>query len=110
MIGVEEIDQPRVLAFHEAESPVLHETADGQPEIVPHHDDALHPSAITLPQGLHQFRVLFFLLGVQPLLELVENKQHFLARPECPPSAQCGQCFLQTQVVGKIGTVASASR
>jgi hypothetical protein len=28
---------------------------------------------------LHQFRILFFLLGVQPLLELIENNQYLLA-------------------------------
>ena len=61
-----------------------HESDHRHPEIIPHHDDALHPAAVALPQGLHQFGVLFFLLGVQPLLELVEDDQHLLARRECP--------------------------
>ena len=81
---VEEIDQRRVLAFDESDLQLPHEPGHRHPEIVPHHDDALHPPAVALPQGLHQFRVLFFLLGVQPLLELVEDDQHLLARRECP--------------------------
>ena len=76
---------------------------DRHPEIIPHHDDALHPAAVALPQGLHQFGVLFFLLGVQPLLELVEDDQHLLADGNALAPAQCRQRLFQTQVVGKAG-------
>ena len=51
------------------------EPGQGQPEIVPHHDDALDVLAVALPQGLGQFGVLLLPLGVQPLLELVEDEQ-----------------------------------
>ena len=36
------------------------------------------------------------LLRVQPLLELVENDQHLLARGDALPPPQCGQRFFQT--------------
>ena len=38
----------------------------------------------------------FFLLGVQPLLELVEDDQHLLAHGNALPPAQCRQRFFQT--------------
>ena len=80
-------DRPaaRVLAFNKANLQLPHEPADGHPEIIPHHDDALHPAAVALPQGLHQFGVLFLLLGVQPLLELVEDDH----APSCPAGMPC---------------------
>ena len=77
---------------------------DRHPEVVAHHDDALHPAAVALPQGLHQFGVLFVLLGVQPLLELVEDEQHLLARlEEALAPAQRRQRLDQTQVGRQAG-------
>ena len=71
---------------------------DRQPEIVPHHDDALHPAAVALPQGLHQFGVLLAALGVEPLLELVQDDQHLLARCQEPPLPQGRQRLDQAEV------------
>jgi hypothetical protein len=42
---------------------------------------------------LHQFGIRFLLPGVQPLLELVENDEHLLARGDALSPAQCGQRF-----------------
>ena len=44
------------------------------------------------------------LLGVQPLLELVEDDQHLLARRDALAPAQCRQRLVQAQVVGQAGT------
>ena len=41
----------------------------------------------------------FFLLGVQPLLELVEDDHHLLAYGDALAPAQCSQRLFQTQVV-----------
>jgi hypothetical protein len=78
MIQVKEIDSTRVLAFHQANFQFAHEPRCRHPEIVPYHDNALDPSPIALPQGLHQFRALFFFFSVQPLLELIKNNQYLL--------------------------------
>ena len=104
MIDVEEIDRRGVLAFNEANLQLPHEPGRRHPEIIAHHDDALHPSAVALPQGLNQFRILFFLLGVQPLLELVEDDQHLLAGRNALPPAQCGQSIFQAEIVRQGGT------
>jgi len=46
--GIEEVDQGRVLTFKNTNLQVLHEAADGQPEIIAHHDNGLNPFAIAL--------------------------------------------------------------
>src|SRR5438270_232014 len=59
------------------------------------------PPAVALPQGLHQFGVRFFLPGVQPLLELVEDDQHLFAGRNPLSPAQGRQCLFQAKVRGK---------
>src|SRR5262249_44945751 len=98
MISIEEIDSSGVLAFDQPNFQLPQETGDRQPEIVPHHDKTLNASTITLAQGLDQVRVLFFPLGVQPLLELVKNHQHFLANRNALSPAEGSQRLFQTQV------------
>jgi len=99
VIGVKQINRRRVLAFKKANLQLPHEADYGHPEIIPHHHDALNSALVALPQSLYQLRVLFLLLGVQPLLELVEDDDHLLAYGDALPSAQCGQRCLQAQVV-----------
>ncbi len=73
MIHVEEVCQRDIASLHKIDFQHQHETADGEPEIVSHHHDALHPSSVTLPKGLHQLRIVLVAFGVQPLLELVDD-------------------------------------
>jgi hypothetical protein len=47
--------------------------------------------AVAVPQRLHQLGVLLLLLGVQPLLELVEDDQHFFANWKALSTAQDSQ-------------------
>ena len=75
-----EIDQRLSSGLKKPNFRVPQKSADGQPEIVSHHDDALDPAPVALPQGLHQFGVLVVSFGMQPLLELVQNDHHLLAR------------------------------
>ena len=88
----------RVPAFDEPNLELPQEAGHRHPEIIPHHDDALHAAAVALPQGLHQFGVLFVLLRMEPLLELVEHDQHLLAHGDALSPAQRRQRFLQRQV------------
>ena len=46
----------------------------------------------------------FLPLGVQPLLELVQDDQHLLARRQALAPAQRRQRLLQAQVAGQAGT------
>lgn len=72
MPKIEKIDEPGVLPLDDSNFQRLHETTDREPKIISHHHDALQPSAITLPQGLHQLRVFFPSFRMKPLLELVQ--------------------------------------
>src|SRR5207248_3163734 len=42
-------------------------------KFTPHNHDALEATAVTLPKGLYQFGIQFPLLGMKPLLELIED-------------------------------------
>src|SRR5580704_11462909 len=77
---VKEIDESGVLALDNPNLQRLHEPAHSKPKIVTHHDDALHPFAVALPQGLHEISFFLVMLGVEPLLELVEDDHHLLPR------------------------------
>ena len=81
MVAIEEIDQRTVLPFDQPNLQFPHETAHRQPEIVPHHDDALHPPAVTLPQGLHQFRVLLLPFSHGATARTGRGR----SAPSCPP-------------------------
>jgi hypothetical protein len=100
VVEVEQVGQGRVLTLEQIDLQFDHEPRRRQPEIVSHHHHALDAPAVTLPQGLHQLRVLLFLPGVQPLLELVQDDQHLLARRQALPAAQGGQGFFQPQIDG----------
>ena len=82
MARIEEIDGSDVLPFEQSDLQVPHEPAGGHPEIIPHHHDRLHMLAVALPQGGDQFRVLLTPLGMEPLLELIQDQQHL------PPGRQ----------------------
>jgi len=70
--GIEEIDECCVLTLNQFDFQVCHEPADGQPEIIPHHQDRLHMLTIAMSQSSDQLRVLLATLGMEPLLELVQ--------------------------------------
>jgi len=78
MASGEEIDQGDVLTGRQFDLQIGHEPARGEPEIVPHHDDRLEMFSIALSQGSDQFSALLTPLGMQPLLELVQDDQHLL--------------------------------
>ncbi len=59
--------------------------------------------AVALPQGLHEFRLARG-LGVQPLLELVEDEDHFLACGQSLAAPQPGEGFRQGKSSGQGGT------
>ena len=74
---IEEIDEQRCSrSGDEIDLQVPHEPAGGQPEIIPHHHDRLDMLAIALTKSGDQFRVLLTPLGMEPLLELVQDQQH----------------------------------
>ena len=92
-----------LLAFDKPDFQLSHEASRRHPEIVPHHHDALDSATIALPKGLNQFRVLFFLLGMEPLLELIQDDQHLLANRDALSSSQCRQRFFQAQLSSSAG-------
>ena len=57
MDQVEQVHQGGVLTLDQLDVQVAHESAHGQPEVIPDQDNALDAAAVALPQGLHQLRV-----------------------------------------------------
>ena len=80
MAGIEEIDQGAVFPFKQPDLQVPHETAGSEPEVIPHQHDRLNMLAIAVPERGDQFCVLFAPPGEEPLLELVQDDQHFPPR------------------------------
>lgn len=100
LLGVarrKEIGRRRVVSFEQANFQIAHEPCRRHPEIVADHDDTLHPAAVALPQGLHQLGVLSVAVGVQPLLELIQNEQHLSPVADATGLAktQCGERLKQ---------------
>jgi hypothetical protein len=101
----EQIDQGAILPFHESDFQLAHEPADGEPEIVPHQDEALHAHAVALPQGPHQLGVVVAAVGVQELLELVQHQQQLAAGRQPLAAPQRGQDLDQAPGGVHLGTV-----
>jgi hypothetical protein len=78
VVEVEQVDHGSVLPLEKIDLQFAHESSRGQPKIITHHNQALHPPAVALAQCLHQFRVSFLMFCVQPLLELVDHEEDFL--------------------------------
>ena len=78
MDQVEQVDQGGVPALDELDVQLAHEPAQGDPEVIPHHDDGLDAIAVALPQRAGQLRVAIAPTGVQPLLELIEDDEDLL--------------------------------
>ena len=76
MAGIEEIHQGAVVPFDQSDFQVPHEPAGGEPEIIPHQHNRLHMLAIAVTKSGDQFRILLASLGMEPLLELVQDQQH----------------------------------
>ena len=57
MKRIEEVNQGDVLALEKFDMQVAHESAECQPKVVTHQDDALEFFAIALPKGLSKFGV-----------------------------------------------------
>ena len=83
---------------------VAHEPARRQPEIIPHHHDRLEMLAIAVPKSGDQFRVLLTPLGMEPLLELIQDQQHLLLRRQDATPPQVCQRIDQPRSSGQFGT------
>jgi hypothetical protein len=118
---VEQVHGGEVVPLDDADFQVAHEPGRGHAEVVADQGQALHVLSVALPQGLDQLGVLFRSLGVQPLLELVENQQDLeAARSDrtrtvgarrnrvnavttSPAPPQLGEGFNQPEVVRQSG-------
>ena len=107
MADGKQINGRHIIAGHKVNFQFHAESSCRHPEVIPHHDDALHSITVTLPQGLYQFGVLFLLRGVQPLLKLVEDNQHFLGYSDSLPSPQGRQRLWDVEVCWKCRAVFS---
>ena len=82
--------------LHQFRFEVGHESSDRQPEIVADHEQALQSHAVTLPQSGQQFAPISVGLAVQPLLELIDDQQQFLARWQILSRTYADQVFRET--------------
>ena len=83
-------------SLDEIDFELLHESRDAQPKIAADGQDALHPPAVALPQGLHYGGILLAAVGMHPLLEMVEHQEHLaLALRQAFSLPQLGQRVFQ---------------
>ena len=104
MVEVEEINGCRVLPFDKADLQIPHEPGRRHPEIIPHQHNRLNMLAIAVPKSGDQFRVLLTSLGMEPLLELVQDQQHLPLRWQDATPSQVRQRIDQPRSSGKFGT------
>src|SRR5262249_38287518 len=107
MAKIEKVNRGTILALDETNLQGIHEPGCCHPKVIPHHDQTLQPLAVTLPEGLHQIRVLLPSRGMEPLLELVEDDQNLLARRDASPLAQLRKHFGQVKTNRQVGTMFS---
>ena len=101
---IEEINGCRVFAFEQANLQIPHEPGRRHPEIIPHQHNRLNMLAIAMTQGGDQFGVLLTPLGMEPLLELIQDQQHLpLGWQDATPSQVC-QRIDQPQSSGQFRT------
>ena len=79
----------------------LHEPGQRHPEIVAHHEDALDAVAVALPEGLREPGVLVVPVGVEPLLELVDDEDDVLIGKQPLALADGTKGLRQLQVCGQ---------
>ena len=97
---VEYVHQGDVVPRTQIDFQLLHESADSEPKVVANHHDALYAASVALTQSLYQVRLRFLLVRVEPLLELVENDQHFLARWHASTMPKRGNTLAQAEAEG----------
>ena len=105
MTQVKQIRGGKVAALNELDLQLPEKANQGHPKIIAHQDEALHPTAVALPQRLHQLRVRFVFPGMQPLFELVQDQQDFLGAGIGRAKAQRRQRLFQAEIGRKLGIV-----
>ena len=85
----------------------MHEPSCRHPKIVPHHDDALHPPTVALPQGFDQFGVLVRRFRMEPLFKLVENDENLLTRKNPLSTAKSGDAVSKAEILLQTWTLLS---
>ena len=104
MPEVKQIDQSAVLAFYEPDLQLLHETADCEPKVVPHHHHALDSLPITVSKSFHQFSALSSSGGVEPLLELIKDDENLLPRRNASTSTKGRHALDKIEIVRQLRT------
>src|ERR1700733_9016345 len=104
MTWFKEIDESDVLIRDEIDLQVPHEATDGEPEIIPHQHHRLSMLAIAVPKSGDQLGVFLGSLGMQPLLELIQDEQHLTARNRAATLSQACQRIDQPEFWGEFRT------
>ena len=104
VVKVEEINGCRVLPFEKADLQIPHEPGRRHPEIVSHQHDRLNMLAIAMTKSGNQFAVLLASLRMEPLLELVQDKQHLPLRWQDATPSQVCERIDQTRSSGQFRT------
>ena len=67
---------------------LIHELRYRHPEIIAHHQQTLHSTALAMPQRFNEFGCLFHSLHMQPLFKLIQDNQHLAASRNASPTPQ----------------------
>src|SRR6516165_3825796 len=104
MAGIKQIDQSNVLIRYQIDFQFTHEPAGGEPEIIAHQHEYLDPLTVALTQSGDQVRVRLTALGMEPLLELIQDQQHLAPWRQQAASPQVYQRIDQPQISGQFRT------
>ena len=102
VVQVEEVDRRRVFPLDQPDFELAHEAGRRHPELIAYRDDRLHTLAVALPHRGDQIVIISRTATEEPLLELIQDQQNFLARTQHPASAQGRDAVGQPALGGKV--------
>jgi len=103
MAEIEKVYQRAVLSFDQANLQLLQETADREPKVIPNREEALNVLSVALPNRVDEHAIALVRLGMEPLLKLVEDDEHFAALVKPLATPQESDALRQVQVLGSPG-------
>ncbi|MEQ1907006.1 MAG: hypothetical protein ABL888_22670 [Pirellulaceae bacterium] len=72
MVNIKQICKRAVFSFNQSHFEIPQKPTNGEPEIIPNHDDALQTSAVTLPQSRKRTPAALLTVGLGWWISVLE--------------------------------------